>query len=360
MLVPVVDLAGTPLQPACVVKVRRWIKEQRCTKHFHRGTFYVKLNKVVKYPNVDIILGIDPGSKRTAFTVSTRKDIVLNWMINSENQIKQKIEKRAMYRRQRRYRNTPYRKCKFNKISICKEGRLPPSTRSRWNNHLRLINNLLKILPITKIIIEDINAVTHNSKKKRLVNKHYVSQWNILFSPLQQGKNYFYNFLEDHGIAVYKRKGWQTFNHRKKHCYNKIKDKLSTKWASQCIDSHSLCEMYYNKKIRPQKQLYFIEFLNFSRRELYCNHGKIRKRQGSTRTLGFNRGSLMYCNYTVRGKFKPIGLCYLSGYTNDRVSLYSLAGKRLGQNFNLSSCKLLTNLRYLTKFVSNKLPDFNM
>jgi len=358
MLVPVVDQVGTPLQPTHPAKARRWLKEGRCSKHFHRGTFYIRLKKIVTEPHINIILGIDPGSKRTAFTVATRNRVVLNWMIDSTNFTKNNIEKRRMYRRQRRYRNTPYRECRWNRSSLRNDGRVPPSTLSRWKRHLRLIYSLLKILPITKVIIEDVAAVTHNSKKKRLVDSKYVSCWNAAFSPLQAGKNFFYNFLEDRGIAVYKKKGWQTAKHRKKHGYKKISDKLSTKWESQCIDSHSLCEMYYNRKIRPVRNLNFIQFLTFSRRELFRMFGKIRRRHGSTRTLGHNRGTLVYCKYVKRGRLEPIGLCYLAGYMKVkeeyRVCLYSLQGKELGQSFKLSDCVMLTNLRYLNNYIRNE------
>jgi hypothetical protein len=358
MLVPVVDQVGTPLQPTHPAKARSWLKEGRCSKHFHRGTFYIRLKKIVTEPNTNIILGIDPGSKRTAFTVTTQNRVVLNWLIDSTNTVKKSIKKRRMYRRQRRSRKTPYRECRWNRANLKKEGRVPHSTASIWKRHLRLIYSLLKILPITKVIIEDIRIVTHNSKKKRLVDKKYVSSWNANFSPLQVGKNFFYNFLEDRGIAVYKKKGWQTSNHRKKHGYKKIYNKLSTKWESQCVDSHSLCEMYYNRKIRPIRDLNFIQCIIFARRELFRMFGKTRRRHGSTRTLGHNRGTLVYCKYIQKGKTEPIGLCYLAGYMKVKdeycVSLYSLQGKSLGQEFKLSDCKMLTNLRYLNNYIRNE------
>ena len=208
MLVPVVDQVGTPLQPTHPAKASRWLKEGRCSRHFQRGTIYIRLKKIIAEPHTNIILGIDPGSKRTAFTVTTRNGVVLNWMIDSTNFTKNNVEKRRMYRQQRRSRKTPYRECRWNRSSLKNNGRVPPSTLSRWKRHLRLIYSLLKILPITKVIIEDVAAVTHNSKKKRLVDSKYVSRWNANFSPLQAGKNFFYNFLEKHGIAVYKKKGW--------------------------------------------------------------------------------------------------------------------------------------------------------
>lgn len=357
MLVPVVDRVGTPLQPTCSAKARRWLREGRCTKHFHRGTFYIRLKKTVLQPKTNIVLGIDPGFKRTAFTVTTHNRVVLNWLIDSENFVKSKVEKRKMYRQQRRSRKTPYRRCRFNRSH--NKGSIPPSILSRWNRHLRLVTNLLKILPITDIVVEDIKAVTYNSKKKRLDDKHYASRGNVLFSPLQIGKNFFYISLGNMGINVYKKFGWQTCKHRKQNGYKKDSNKLSIKWEAHCVDSHSLCEMHYNKKIKLDKNMSFIKFLTFSRRELFRNHGKQRKRQGSTRTLGFNRGTLMYCSYVRRRYTEPIGLCYLAGHMKvnkaDRVSLYNLqTNKEIGQSFKLTDCKMLTNLRYLCNNICNE------
>ena len=116
--------------------------------------------------------------------------------------------------------------------------------------------------------------------------------------------------------------------------------------------------MYYNRKIKPVRNLNFIQFITFSRRELFRMHGKIRRRHGSTRTMGHNRGTLAYCSYIIRGKFEPIGLCYLAGYMKVkeeyRVCLYSLQGKELGQSFKLNDCNMLTNLRYLNNYIRNE------
>jgi hypothetical protein len=53
-LVPVVDKAGTPLQPAHWAKVRRWIKEKRCIPKKSDGIFYIQLNKVVNVDDINI------------------------------------------------------------------------------------------------------------------------------------------------------------------------------------------------------------------------------------------------------------------------------------------------------------------
>jgi len=42
--------------------------------------------------------------------------------------------------------------------------RIPPSTRSRWEARARVIAHLQKILPLTDVVIEDVQAVTRKGK----------------------------------------------------------------------------------------------------------------------------------------------------------------------------------------------------
>jgi hypothetical protein len=74
--------------------------------------------------------------------------------------------------------------------------------------------------------------------------------------------------------------------------------------------------------------------LRFHRRQLHVlQHGKgvIRKPYGSTRSLGFKRGSLV--------RHAKFGLCYIGGCSKGRISLHSLStGCRLTQTAKPSDC----------------------
>jgi len=74
--------------------------------------------------------------------------------------------------------------------------------------------------------------------------------------------------------------------------------------------------------------------LRFHRRQLHalqCFKGGVRKNYGSTRSLGFKRGSLV--------EHKKYGLSYVGGSSRGRLSLHSvLSGVRLAQNVKVEEC----------------------
>lgn len=176
MLVPVVDKNNKPLMPTKPSRARKWIKLGKAAPFYKKGIFCIRLNFDTLDYTQDVIIGIDPGSKRTGISVTTENKSVLHIQCDTPSWVKDHVETKKILRRSRRYRNTPYRKCRFNR----KIGRIPPSTKARWNAHLRILNQLRKILPITIVSIEDISAITKEGKRK----------WNQSFSPLEVGKKY--------------------------------------------------------------------------------------------------------------------------------------------------------------------------
>jgi hypothetical protein len=67
-----------------------------------------------------------------------------------------------MYRRQRRSR-LRYRKPRFDNRKKCSDW-LPPSIQHKFDSHIRFINFLKKILPVTDVVIEVANFDTHKLK----------------------------------------------------------------------------------------------------------------------------------------------------------------------------------------------------
>lgn len=72
--------------------------------------------------------------------------------------------------------------------------------------------------------------------------------------------------------------------------------------------------------------------------------GGVRKPYGSTRSLGFKRGSLV--------KHPKFGVAYVGGFLKDRISLHRLTdGKRLCQNAKPSDCKFLAFNSWRTRLL---------
>jgi hypothetical protein len=183
--VPVVGKNNDPLMPTIPSRARKWIENKEASPFFRRGIFCVRLNRDPSAEErQEIAIGIDPGSKKEAFTVKSESHTFLNIQADAVQHVKKAVETRRMMRRSRRNRKTPYRKNKYNRV----KGGLPPSTKARWQWKLNIVKQLAKIFPITYIVVEDIKARTTGKKR-----------WDQSFSPLEVGKNWFYDQLKKYG-----------------------------------------------------------------------------------------------------------------------------------------------------------------
>lgn len=330
-LVPVVDHNQHPLSPCKPSVARRLIRVGKATPFYKKSFFAIRLNKSVETPTrKKIVVAIDPGSKRTGITVATETDIVLNVRCDTPDWVKKKVETKRQYRRARRYRNTPYRKCRFNR----KIGRVPPSTKARWQAHLRIIDVLCKILPVTNVVIEDIKAET----------KKHARKWNKNFSPLEVGKQWFADQIKNLGLALDKFTGFDTYKQRRYRGFKKTSKKLAEIWEAHCVDSHCSAELLFGD-LEPVRKIRVLGFLNWHRRELHQGYkkGGVRREYGSIRSLGLSRGTLV--------KHPKYGVCYVGGTSKARISVHGMDGVRLAQNVKVADCKMLTRVNYRARLL---------
>jgi hypothetical protein len=330
-MVPVISEKGKPLFPCKERRARRLMEREEAVPYWQKGIFCIRLIREESlqretYP--EICLGIDPGSKREAYTVATSKSVILNIVSNTKHWVKGNIETRRNLRRARRYRKTPYRKMRANRS--CLKGRIPPSTKTRWLTKLNMVKYLCSILPITVVNVEDIKAVSKKGKRK----------WNGSFSPLEVGKKWFYAEIEKLSLRLVLTAGYATKTHRDNRGFTKSKQKLDYVWETHNVDSHCLVEMVLGN-IQPFYGIYKIEFLQYHRRQLHVQQpikGNIRKPYGTTVSFGLSRGSVV--------KYKD-KLAYLGGSSKGKVSIHSiLSGKRISQDVKVKDIKVLyTNNR---------------
>ncbi len=336
MFVPVLDNENRPLMPTTPSRARRWVKSGKATPFWKKGVYCVRLNVDPSDTNRQpIVVGIDPGSKREAFTVKSQSHTYLNIQTHTVDWVKDHVEVRRNMRRARRYRNTPYRQNRANRL--VNKSRIPPSTKARWQWKLRIVNWLIKMFPITAIVVEDIKARTWKGGRR----------WNTSFSPLQVGKRWFYSELEK--VAYLETKsGYETYELRQSLGLKKSKQKLSNSFDAHCVDSWALANWYIGGHSQPDNtQLIEVIPLQFHRRQLHrLQHAKghIRSRYGGTISAGFKRGSII--------KHRKYGICYVGGWQESptkkdsqrkTISLHSLnTGKRLSQNVLPEDCKFLS------------------
>ena len=332
-LVPVVDSNNNPLFPCKITIARKLVRDGKATPFFKKGIFCIRINKEVPNPSKKkIVFAVDPGSKRTGITVAAVGKVVLNIQCDTPYWIKKKMEVRKALRRSRRNRNTPYRQCRSNRTI----GGIPHSTKARWDTNLRILDQVRKVVPVTRVVVEDIAAVSKKGQRR----------WNKNFSPLEVGKSYFEEEIKSRNLKFYKFAGYETKEQRDKRGFKKSSSKLSNKWEAHCVDSHCLSELVLGK-IEPVKDMYVLSLIKFHRRNLHLQNftkGGIRRKYGSTRSRKINRGTLV--------EHPKYGRCTVGGNSNKRISLHSLeTGKRLFCYAKKKDLKILTNLKWRAAFL---------
>lgn len=333
MFVPVVNKNNQPLMPTIPSRARRWIKSGKATPFWKKGVFCVRLNVDPSDNKVQkVAVGIDPGSKREAYTVKSETHTYLNILSETENWIKKSLEVRRNSRRARRFRNCRRRECRFNNRH---KSKIPPSTKARWALKLRICNNLRKIFPITDYAIEDIKAKAKKNK----------GRWNIIFSPLEIGKKWFYSEISKFGNLTTKQ-GYETKQLRDSLNLPKLKDKLSDNFYAHNVDSWVLANSIVGKYNTPDNEdMLKLIPLQFHRRQLHSFQPRIggeRRLYGGTMSLGFKRGSLV--------KHKKYNIAYVGGFSEKTgISLHRLLdNERICRTAKRKDIKFLSynNYRY--------------
>ena len=313
--VPVVSRTGKPLMPTTPKKANKLIAAGKAVRRFDRGLFYLQLTERADGYTQPVAVGLDPGSKKEAYTVKSEAHTYLNLQADAVTWVEEAEKTSTTMRRGRRGRHTPYRPMRTNR----RQGqfKLPPSTRARWGWKVRLGTWLARYYPITVFVVEDVAATTRPRQRR----------WNESFSPLEVGKQWFYTQLRQ--IAPVKtRPGYETKTERDRLGLKKIGSKLSDRFEAHCVDSWVLANAEVGGHTAPDTtaMLYLVP-LRFHRRQLQRlqpESGGVRKPYGGTLSLGFKRGS-----WVRQPKY---GLCYIGGTTGGTVSLHDMqTGRRIAK-----------------------------
>lgn len=154
MLVYVLNKNKKPLMPCKPQKARKLLKNGKA-KVIKIEPFMIQLLGGSSGYKQEIILGIDTGSKHIGISASTDTKESYAADVEIRNDIVDLLSTRRQNRRTRRNRKTRYRKCKFlNRIKSKNKGWLAPSIENKIDTHLKVVEGVYKILPITKIIVE--------------------------------------------------------------------------------------------------------------------------------------------------------------------------------------------------------------
>ncbi len=293
------------------------------------GLFYVQLCYEQQPANQALAVGVDPGSKFEGFSVVGTSDTVLHLMVEAPIHIKKAVETRRTMRRARRFRK--WRRPKRFDNRLGRTNRLPPSTRSRWEGKARVVKHLLSILPLTDVVVEDVQAVTRPGKGRK---------WNSSFSPVQVGKEHLSRLLVEMGLTVHLREGWQTKALREKYGLKKTKRKAKPSFESHAVDGWVMAASVSGAEKPTCQRLWYVVPTRLHRRQLHrlqASKGGERKPYGGTRSLGLKRGTLI--------RHPKYGLCTVGGFDRRRqtISLHEYrTNKRLTQGAKVEACRTLT------------------
>jgi hypothetical protein len=297
------------------------------------GIFCIILHEEKHPKNQPLALGVDPGIKYEGWSVVGTKCTALNGMSEAPTWVMENLKQRRSMRKSRRSRGCPQRAARCdNRTKMF----LPPSIKSRWQAKLNIIKHLQRILPIEKVVIEDIKAVTKGSK-----------QWNTSFSPLEQGKKWCLKEIKQLGLEVVIVTGLETKMLREKYSLIKCKNKSKVAFDSHAVDAWALAASETGAEQPSWLGLYYWAPIRLHRRQLHSlqpTSGGERRPYGGTRSMGITRGTLI--RHAIHG------LTYIGGTLKGRVSLHRLKdGKRMTQNAKVEDIKILTTIHWRARLI---------
>jgi len=328
--------------PCTPAKARHLFKSGKAKpKRNKLGLFYVQLTYEQEPDNQPLVAGVDPGSKFEGYSVVGTQDTVLNLMVEAPDHVKDAVETRRTMRRARRYRK--WRRPKRFDNRLNRKRRIPPSTRSRWEAKARVVAQLLKILPLTDVVVEDVCAELRKGKGRK---------WNGSFSPVQVGKEHLCKLLEKMGLTVHLCRGHQTKELREKYGLKKTKSKSKQSFDSHAVDAWVMAASISGAEKPTCTRLWYIVGAVLHRRQIHrlqASKGGERKPYGTTRSLGIKRGAVV--------KHPKYGLCTVGGFDRKRntISLHAYrTNKRLTQGGRVKDCRVLTWVAFRSWLVAKE------
>lgn len=154
-MVYIVSKFGQPLMPTVNHRKVRLLLKQHKAEVVKRTPFTIRLLISVQHYLQPISLGIDAGSKHIGVSATTAPTELYAAEVEIRNDIAKKLSERREFRRGRRNRKTRYRAPRFdNRVKSKNKGWLAPSIEAKIGSHIKVVQDVMKILPISNIVVE--------------------------------------------------------------------------------------------------------------------------------------------------------------------------------------------------------------
>jgi len=147
----VLNQRGQPLMPCNSQKARMLLRQNKAVV-VSRTPFTIRLLYATGEAKQPVILGVDSGYTHIGLSAVTERELYSSEVALRADMVKLNSE-RKQYRRARRYRNTWYRKPRFLNRRRPEEW-LAPSIQHKLDSHIKVINQVKTILPISQINVE--------------------------------------------------------------------------------------------------------------------------------------------------------------------------------------------------------------
>ena len=208
MLVYVINKHDKPLMPCKPRKARLLLKNKQA-KILKYEPFTIQLLYGSSGYKQKVSLGVDAGSKHIGASATTiKQELYASQTELSGGMIVKLLSDRRELRRSRRSRKTRYRKPRFlNRVHSKHKGWLSPSIENKINTHIRIIDDVYKLLPIYNIIVETASFDIQKLKNKDISGKEY-----------QEGEQLGFNNVREY--VLYRD------NHTCQCCHGKLKDNI--------------------------------------------------------------------------------------------------------------------------------------
>lgn len=178
------DIDGKPLMPTTKHgKVRRLLKSNKAVV-VNLCPFTIRLTYISDSYKQEIVLGVDAGTKHVGLSATTKSKELYSSEVILRNDIVDLLSTRRELRRTRRNR-LRYRKPRFNnRVKNKRPGWIAPSVRYKVDAHIRVIDNVCSILPISRIVVEVAQFDTQKINNPEISGKEYqegdqLGFWNV-------------------------------------------------------------------------------------------------------------------------------------------------------------------------------------
>ena len=183
-MVYIQDIDGKPMMPTTRHgKVRRLLKDSKAVV-VNTCPFTIKLMYKTSGYKQEIVLGVDAGTKHVGLSATTKSKELYSSEVILRSDIVELLSTRRESRRARRNR-LRYRKPRFeNRVKSKRLGWVAPSVRHRIDAHIRVIDNVCSILPVSRVIVEVAQFDTQKIKNPDISGDEYqegdqLGFWNV-------------------------------------------------------------------------------------------------------------------------------------------------------------------------------------